>query len=149
MKKIATLMCIFFLFVHTEASASWAYSFVVYNSSVYAVTMEEVSSELIGNQIGKVTRFSDKEGTYRGNFSNQYPKGTPYYAINGIDFKQQIAVKTDADTYVKAVYQRTYAADERPKNNGLWWMYMIGAALLVLVVLVVFVVYNRRSRRKQ
>ncbi|MEC0238544.1 hypothetical protein P4H66_01485 [Paenibacillus dokdonensis] len=146
MKKIAILMSIFFLFVHTEASASWAYSFVVYNSSVYAVTMEEVSSELIGNQIGKVTRFSDKEGTYRGNFSNQYPKGTLYYAINGIDSKQQIAVKTDADTYVKAVYQRIYAVDETPKNNGLWWMYTIGAVLLALVVLVV---YNRRSRRKK
>ncbi|GIP29293.1 hypothetical protein J23TS9_44230 [Paenibacillus sp. J23TS9] len=146
MKRVAVLMYIFFLFVHTEASASWAYPFVVYHSSVYVVTMEEVSSELIGNQIGKVTRFSDKEGTYRGNFSNQYPKGTPYYAINGIDSKQQIAVKTDAETYIKAVYQRTYAADETSKNNGLWWMYMIGAALLALVVLVAI---NRRSRRRQ
>ncbi|MWV44264.1 hypothetical protein GRF59_11530 [Paenibacillus sp. HJL G12] len=139
MKKLAVFICIFFMLMHSEASASWAYPFVVYDNSIYAVTMEQVSSDLLGERIGKVTRFSDREGTYRGHFSNSYPKGTAYYAINGISPKQQIAVQAEKALYLKALYQGEYAASG-PANNMFVWIGMAGVAAAAIVV---FVLYRR------
>lgn len=144
MKKTAALFLVIFMLFQTKAMASWAYPFVVYNNSIYVVTTEPVSPDLLGERIGKVTRYSDREGTYRGNFSNSYPKGTAYYEIHGMSPKQQIAVQAEEELYLKAVYQGTYAAAEA-SNNMYVWISMVGAVVLALVV---FVFYHRRHRRR-
>ncbi|MEC0368645.1 hypothetical protein [Paenibacillus chibensis] len=141
MKKLAAVMLILFGLMNGAASASWAYPFVVYDGSIYAVTTDTLSRDLIGKPIGKVTRYSDQEGTYRGNFSNQYPKGTVYYEITGIGTERQIAVQADEKTYVRAVYQGPYAGGE--EKSHAWWMYAAGAVVLAFAA--VFVYYRRRN----
>lgn len=144
MKRIAAICCILaVLFFPAEALASWAYPFVVYNHGTYVVSDEQVSKDRIGKPIGKVTRYSDREGTYGGNFSNIYPKGIVYYKINDISPKQQIAVQADADTYVKAVYQGPYAGREEPGTSG--WIYFAGSALVIFAV--VLALYHRHHSR--
>ena len=77
-----------------QASADWAASFVVYNGGMYTVTEEEIPSESIGDRIGQVTHYSDEEGTYSGNFSNRFPEGTPYYAIqDGLERDRRLAAR--------------------------------------------------------
>lgn len=142
MKKTVALFMVIFMLIQSDAMASWAYPFVVYNNSIYVITTEQVSPEFLEERIGKVTRFSDREGTYRGNFSNSYPKGTAYYAIHGISPNQQIAVQAEEELYLKAVYQGAYAADESA-NNMYVWIGMVGVAVLALIV---FVFYHRRYR---
>lgn len=70
--------------------ASWAYPFVVWDKNVYVVSDEVVIE--IDKQIGRVTKYSDKEGNYGGNFSNVYKKGTKYFSIKGISTDIAIAV---------------------------------------------------------
>ena len=65
-----------------KSSAEWAYSFVVWDGYVYVLSDEEVNQ--IGNEIGAVTKYSDIEGTYSGNFSNTFAKGTKYFSIKDI-----------------------------------------------------------------
>ena len=69
------------LLVGCAASTDWVSHFVVYDGELYELTT--VYTEQIGERIGKVTRYSDREGTYRGTFSNYYKKGTKLYAIQG------------------------------------------------------------------
>jgi hypothetical protein len=73
------------------SSADWAYSFVVWDGFIYNLADDYV--EDISEKIGEVTRYSDMEGTYSGNFSNVYEKGTKYYAITGISTEEAIAVE--------------------------------------------------------
>lgn len=78
-------------------------SFVVYSGDIYEISDDElIPSEEIDKKIGHVTKYSDEEGTYRGNFSNIYPKGTPYYSIINTDPKDFIAIKTQEGIFVKA-----------------------------------------------
>ncbi|MCJ8013266.1 hypothetical protein MUG84_16160 [Paenibacillus sp. KQZ6P-2] len=143
MKKISILFFVFFMLVHAEVMASWAYPFVVYNKGIYEATLEQVSPDLIGDSIGKVTLSSDREGTYRGNFSNYHPKGTVYYAIIGTSPAQEIAVQAEDGLYIKAVFKGPYTVAESA-NSSYIWICMVIAAVLVLVV---FVIYHRLHRR--
>jgi len=67
------IACLFFV---GTVSAKWAYAFVVYDHNIYVISKEHVEPQKIGSIIGKVTKHSGEEGTYSGNFSNHYPKGT-------------------------------------------------------------------------
>ncbi|CAM4480908.1 hypothetical protein PATA110616_21085 [Paenibacillus tarimensis] len=74
-----------FMFIGTSAClADWAYNFVVYDGNSYQVTDDVMDEADIAKRVGEVTRYSDEEGTYSGNFSNAFPVGTQYYAIQGI-----------------------------------------------------------------
>lgn len=84
--------------------ADWASRFVVYKGGNYTVTSDIVEPAAIGERIGQVTRYSDREGTYRGHFSNSLPKGTLYYSIQQEDTGERIAVRTPEGVYLAAVY---------------------------------------------
>ena len=53
----------------SPVSADWAFKSVVYSENLYEVTDEVILIGDIEKNIGKVTRYSDIEGTYTGNFS--------------------------------------------------------------------------------
>ncbi|MFC3750683.1 hypothetical protein [Paenibacillus sp. GCM10012306] len=93
----------------TTVSADWAFQFVVYNGSVYAHQGTYTPVETIGKKIGEVTFYSDREGTYSGNFSNTYPKGTPYYRILDISDSAVIAVQESDGRYATLLYHGKYA----------------------------------------
>lgn len=82
-------------------SADWAYSFVVWDGYMFKICDEYVTE--IGEEIGQVTKFSDMEGTYSGNFSNTYKKGTKYLVIKGISTDKAIAVKELDGRFRKAI----------------------------------------------
>lgn len=59
----------------------------------------------LGNMIGQVKRSANvRTGNYSGDASNTYPKGTKYYALNGIAPESAIAVKVKDSQWVKAIY---------------------------------------------
>ncbi|HET7657736.1 MAG TPA: DUF4871 domain-containing protein [Bacillales bacterium] len=90
-----------------SSSASWAYPFVKYKGTTYVTTEEKVSK--VGKQIGEVTRSSDREtADESGNFSNNYPKGTRYYAIPGVPVSQAIAVRKKDGTFIKAINSKIW-----------------------------------------
>ncbi|OXS59881.1 hypothetical protein B1A99_10105 [Cohnella sp. CIP 111063] len=107
-KLCGFMLAIALLIRPAAVSADWAYPFVVYSGSIYVVTDTVVEPERIGNLLGKVTRYSDREGTYSGNFSNAFPKGTRCYAIEGMSEKQGIAVRTEDGRYVLSEYGGKY-----------------------------------------
>lgn len=85
-----------------KAAQSWAYPFVIYNGSAYAVTDETVSG--IGKQIGTVRYYSTDERSQEKNlFSNCYQAGTELYSIQNIDIQDAIAVKIADGKYTKLV----------------------------------------------
>ncbi|MBD8038434.1 hypothetical protein H9635_16945 [Solibacillus sp. A46] len=88
-----------------NSSADWAYNFVVWDGYIYQLTDEYVES--VDEEIGEVTKYSDMEGTYSGNFSNKYEKGTKYYAIQGINTDEAIAIE-DEGKYKKAIRDGKY-----------------------------------------
>ena len=88
-----------------NASADWAFSFVVWNDYLYQIDDEYVME--VEEEIGEVTVYSDMEGTYAGNFSNEYVEGTKYYSIQGISTEEAIAVQEDGK-YRKAVRNGKY-----------------------------------------
>lgn len=59
-----------------------------YNGGSYTVTDTEIAADQIGKRIGQVTHYSEKEGTYRGDFSNTFAKGSPYYAIQRVSVQE-------------------------------------------------------------
>lgn len=88
-------------FFFNKSSADWAYSFVVYDGYKYRVSDEYVIE--VNKEIGEVTKYSDMEGTYSGNFSNEYEKGTKYFSILGISTEEAIAVEEKNGSYRKAI----------------------------------------------
>lgn len=90
-----------------NSQASWAYSFVVWNDYVYQISDEYVQE--VDKEIGEVTVYSDREGTYSGHFSNEYKKGTEYYSITGVSTDEAIAVKEDGK-YRKAIRDGKYSS---------------------------------------
>lgn len=86
----------------SSSNNSWAYSFVQWEGKTYIVTDNKVEKNKIGKEIGKVTTYSDREGTYFGNFSNTYKAGTKYYEIIGIDRNQAIAVEKEEGLFIQA-----------------------------------------------
>ena len=132
------LVCTLFI---ASVSANWAYMFVVNDGSIYVISEEHVDPKQIGSRIGKVTTYSDQEGTYSGNFSNQYPKGTEYYEIIGLDIKDAIAVKENEGLYIKATYEGEYAGDRYGWSDFLLYVFV------VLFVLVAFYFVKKRMIR--
>lgn len=115
--------------------ADWAYSFVVYSGDSYKISKDElIPSNDIDQKIGQVTKYSDEEGTYRGNFSNTYPKGTPYYSIKNTDPQEVIAIKTGEDTYVKAYNIGHYANDHL--ENRMLWIFGIVASIIIIFFII-------------
>lgn len=126
---VISILAVFMLVgMAAGASADWASKFVVYDGGIYRVEDTEISADKIGKKVGKVTRYSDREGTYRGNFSNTFAKGTPYYAIQGVDTHEQIAVKGPDGRYLAAVYSGDYASADVWETPVFW-------IVLVFVVL--------------
>ncbi len=89
-----------------QSSADWAFQFVVWNGYIYKLTDEYV--EEITEQVGEVTKYSDIEGTYSGNFSNTYEKGTEYFSVKGISTNEAIAIKEGDGIYRKAINDGEY-----------------------------------------
>ncbi|OAB40392.1 hypothetical protein [Paenibacillus antarcticus] len=87
---------------------SWTYGFVVNDGKIFGLTDEVVEESFLGYEIGEVTYYSDIEGSYSGNFSNELPVGTLYFTIQGIAPEEAIAVKKDG-FYVKATYGGEYS----------------------------------------
>ncbi|MCM3743778.1 hypothetical protein M3193_06450 [Sporosarcina luteola] len=88
-----------------SSSADWNSSFVVWNGDMYEIIDEYVVE--IHEEIGQVTRYSDKEGTYLGDFSNKYKKGTKFYSIEGISKEEAIAIE-EGGKYRKAINKGKY-----------------------------------------
>ncbi|WP_241675083.1 hypothetical protein [Paenibacillus luteus] len=136
MKKIIGCMFVlligFTLFL-APAYADWAKSFVVFDGGSYAISDIELEASQVGPVIGKVTKYSDSEGTYSGNFSNRFPKGTSYYKINDFPVGEAIAVGNGEGKWVKALYDGEYA------GKGFSWKqalaYVFGGFLLLMVFL--------------
>lgn len=89
----------------TDISASWAYSFVIWDENTFVVTEEEVNPEQIEKEIGEVKQYFDREGTYGDGFSNIYPVGTKLYKIKEVVTSDSIAVETQDHKIIKANYR--------------------------------------------
>ncbi|MBS4198551.1 hypothetical protein KHA93_02670 [Bacillus sp. FJAT-49732] len=140
MKARFTLVIILLLilsFIITPRSmASWAHSFVVWEGYAYVISDEIV--EDIDKEIGHVTKYSDKEGSYWGNFSNTYQKGTKYFSIFGTSTDEAIAVQTPDGTYVKAIREGEYRSE--------WPLPGVIACIIVLLALILGIIIFRWRR---
>ncbi|MEK4348378.1 hypothetical protein [Paenibacillus sp. FSL P4-0184] len=143
MKKfIIVILAIVALMPMRSLNADWAYSFVVYSGDIYEISDEELIPENeIDKKIGQVTRYSDHEGMYSGNFSNTYPKGTPYYSIKNIDPKEIIAIKTHEAEFVKAINKGQYANGQLESKTI--WISILGS--LVIVLLIIWIMKRKKS----
>lgn len=141
MKKI---LIFFFLLMFTTTSVqalSWAYSFVVWDGNVYEVTKEKVSEGDIGRHIGEVkTRPNDMTGSYYGNASNAYPKGTNYFEIKGESTATSIAVEIENNEWVKAIY-----VHPAPFH----WMDLFTKVLPIVVILLIIIVFVRHCKNRR
>jgi len=126
-----------------KSLASWAYEFIVWDGYVYIVTDEQVNQ--VDKKIGHVTKYSDREGTYSGNFSNTYPKGTKYYSIPGVSTDEVIAIQDTEGTYIKATRDEKYAGNK----YGLSTPVFLGAIILVIILAIVGINYYANKRMKQ
>ncbi|GIO98901.1 hypothetical protein J14TS5_39870 [Paenibacillus lautus] len=124
------------------AVASWAYSFVVNDGKVFVVSEDRVDESTLGDVVGKVTYHTDQEGTYGGNFSNIYPRGTKYYAVQGIAPELAIAVETQ-EGYLMARYEGEYSGTHVPWEAIKDWM--AAGLILLIVVWVAIVVRKKRA----
>ena len=134
-----------FLFVFTsllpnKSSANWAYPFVVWDGYIYVISDEFV--EEVDEKIGRVTKYSDVEGTYSGNFSNVYKKGTAYYSIKGVSTDKAIAIEDGRGKYKKAVRDGEYEGNK----NSLGVPIMI-VGFIVLIILLWILLANYKSRK--
>lgn len=142
-KKKPFLVVFIFLFTWSsfflvnKSSADWAYSFVVWDGDIYVVNDEEVGQ--VDREIGEVTKYSDMEGTYSGNFSNTYRKGTKYFSIVDVSTDEAIAVEDVQGHYVKAISDGKYAGNtiQGIKMN----LYTILIGLLALFPILAFCSY--------
>lgn len=143
MKKfIIVILAIIALLPLHAVSADWAGSFVVYSGDIYEISDDElIPSNEIDKKIGQVTRYSDHEGTYSGNFSNIYPKGTQYYSIKNIDPKEIIAIKTHEAEFVKAINKGQYANGQLESKTI--WISILGS--LIIVLLIIWIMKRKKS----
>ncbi|MGG3560037.1 hypothetical protein ABES03_00040 [Neobacillus rhizosphaerae] len=151
MRKIISLFFIFLIgstFLISTTYASWAYAFVVYDGNIYIISEAHIEPKQIGKKIGKVTKYSDIEGTYSGNFSNQFPKGTEYYEIKGITTKEAIAIKESKGSFIKAKYDGKYAGFDESDHKK----YIAKKLSLYFFVIILFFgsiyLFNKRRRKK-
>ncbi|MGG1659342.1 hypothetical protein [Brevibacillus sp. NRS-1366] len=112
--------------------ANWAYMFVVNDGKIYIVSDSQVDLKQIGSKVGEVTKYSDQESTYSGNFSNRYPKGTEYYEIIGNDLHEAIAVKENEGQFIKANFQGEYAGSKYDWRGFL--PYIVGVLFLFVFI---------------
>lgn len=106
---LISVICSIFLLASTgcsKSSSSWAKTFVVWKGYTYKISDEYVDE--VDKEIGKVTKYSDHEGTYNGNFSNKYKKGTKYFSIKGIRTDEAIAIQEQGGKYRKAIRDGKY-----------------------------------------
>lgn len=122
--------------------AEWAYKFVVFNDSTYVIS-DEYATE-INREIGFVTKYSDVEGNYFGNFSNVYEKGTKYYSIKGISTKIAIAVEDDGK-YIKAIRKGEYAGWKYSPFN----IILAGMVFLIFLGAIIILVQKKMTRSKK
>ena len=134
---ISFLFVVLLLFFPNKSSASWAYLFVVWDGFTYVITDEKV--EEVDKKIGAVTRYSDMEGTYSGNFSNAYKKGTQYFSIKGVSTDVAIAVQKEDGTYIKAIRDGEYAGNKSGLSKKI-----IGS--LVGLIALAVIVYALRNK---
>jgi hypothetical protein len=99
-----------------NSNSDWAYSFIVWDGYIYELSDEYV--EDVEEEIGEVTFFSNTEGTYEGNYSNEYNKGTKYFSIVGINIEEAIAIKEDDGKYRKAIRNGNYSVDSEQDVLG-------------------------------
>ncbi len=142
--KIILLLVILIIIPFNTVYANWANEFVVYNKNVYVITDEKVKSELIGSMIGQVTKYSDREGTYSGNFSNKYPKGTKYYEIIGSDVNEVIAVKEKNGTFIKGKYDGEYAGGRYDVQS-----FLVYSSGLILSIILVWLLVRKKIQKSQ
>lgn len=121
--------------------ADWAYSFVVYDGYTYVISDDYVTD--IDKEIGKVTKYSDKEGTYYGNFSNTYKRGTRYYSIKSVSKDSAIAIE-DNGKYVKAIRNGEYAGSQYNPFS----IFIGGIIVFIILTLVIYIVQNRVIKNK-
>ncbi|TMW73911.1 hypothetical protein [Alteribacter natronophilus] len=124
---------------------SWGHDFVVWDGNVYEVTDEEVDPEDVTGQIGSVrTQADEYTGSYFGNASNAYPKGTPYFSIDGVSDQEAIAVQDENNRLLLAEYAR-----DAPFH---WMNVLIGAIPYLLILggvgaVILIGLYVNKSRR--
>lgn len=141
MKKIIISFFIFLMccnFLVSKSFADWSSPFVVYNGNLYVVMDTKIEPNTIGKKIGEVTNYSDMEGTYNGNFSNQFPKGTEYYEIKGVDIKNAFAVKKIDNSFVRVNYNGKYGG---AVNHNHWIkpiLYLTGVIILIGILFFIF-----------
>lgn len=140
--KIVIIVAILFMIPSYTTYAKWAYSFIVYNKNVYLITEIKIDSEFIGEELGQVTKYSDREGTYSGNFSNTYPKGTKYYKIKDVDVKESIAIKEVDGSFTQTNYESQYAG---AKYNIVTILFYMIAFIILLITVVVLL--RKRSNK--
>ncbi|MEK0313910.1 hypothetical protein [Cohnella sp. 56] len=150
MKRIllAVLAALMLLLPTASVYASWAFGFVVYNDNVYKLTDETVPADRIGLKIGKVSMYTDVEGSYKGNYSNALPKDSEYRGILGIDVQEAIAADTGGGKFVKAVYHGRNPGSKmdgmRSSMEKLDWLWSL---LIAAVAVAAGALWWRRSRR--
>lgn len=135
-----------FLFIFTsllpnKTSADWAYPFVVWDGYIYVVSDEFVKG--VDEKIGRVTKYSDREGTYSGNFSNVYKKGTNYYSIKGVSTDETIAIEEERGKYKKAVRDGEYEGNKYSLGVPIMIVGFIFIMLLIMWILIAH--YKRRK----
>ena len=111
------LLSTFFILSPIQSLADWAYSFVVWDGYIYVVSDDVVKQ--IDQEIGQVTSYSDLEGTFSGNFSNTFFKGTKYYSIKNVNTYEAIAIETQDGNFIKAVREGPYAGSKSDEENDL------------------------------
>lgn len=144
MKKVILLTLLFtFMISSSVHSVSWAYVFVVWEGNVYEVKQDEsIADSEIGEVIGKVKTIpNDRTGSYFGNASNYYSKGTKYYKMNGISTADAIAIK-EGNQWVKAVY-----VHEAPFHilNLFSNIFIIMAMIIMALTIVGVVLHNKKQ----
>ncbi|WP_342599377.1 hypothetical protein MHB48_18815 [Psychrobacillus sp. FSL H8-0483] len=139
---IVSILSVSILFP-AKTLASWAYSFVVWDGYVYVITNETVNE--VDEEIGHVTKYSDREGTYSGNFSNVFPKGTKYYSIVGVSTDEAISVEDGNGAYIKANRSGEYAGNK----NDRWTVSstIIIVWILIFVIIAMMGIYYINKRR--
>lgn len=139
---IIFMLCAFVLFP-SKVLASWAYAFVVWDGYVYVISDDIVDE--VDEEIGHVTRYSDMEGTYSGNFSNVYPKGTKYFSIKGISTDEAIAVEDENGQYIKVTSDGEYAGNKNDVLGISPSTFIIGGLIVMLIA--IFSIYFIGKRR--
>jgi len=112
--------------------------------------MSDEEVKQIDQEIGQVTSYSDLEGTFSGNFSNTFFKGTKYYSIKNVNTNEAIAIQTQDGNFIKAVREGPYAGTKSDEGNDLVVTHFNYANLLIgllaLFPILAFVGYYARKR---